>query len=54
MSDEVANFVNRDKALIAKALDGDRGVLIRATEMIDAAEKNAKQSGVPLDDSDLT
>lgn len=54
MSDEVSNFCERDKALISAALDGDRGVLIRAAEMIRDAEKNARQSGIPLDDSDLT
>lgn len=54
MSDEVANFVNRDKALISAALDGDRKVLIRAAEMIRDAERNARQAGIPLDDSDLT
>lgn len=40
-TDEVRNFVERDKALISAALDGDRGVLLRAIEMIRDAEKTS-------------
>ena len=53
MSDNVRNFVERDQALISAALDGDRGVLMRAVEMIKDAANNARRSGVPLDDADF-
>lgn len=52
-SDNVRNFVERDQALISAALDGDRGVLMRAVEMIKDAANNARRSGVPLDDADF-
>lgn len=41
MSDDVRNFVERDRALCSQALDGDRGVLIRAAEMISSADRAA-------------
>jgi hypothetical protein len=41
---EVSDFVNRDMALCAAALDHGRDVLIRAVEMIRDAERNARQS----------
>lgn len=33
--------------------NGDRGVLMRAAEMIKDAANNARRSGVPLDDADF-
>lgn len=53
MTTDVRDFLERDKALCSLAFDGDRDGLVRAAEMIHSAEKNAKQSGIPLDDSDL-
>lgn len=43
VSDDVRNFVERDKALCAQALDDDRGVLVRAAEMIDARRSRQRQ-----------
>lgn len=50
MSDDVRNFLEQDKALCSQALDGDRGVLIRAAEMFSWA---AQRQPVPEAD-DLT
>jgi hypothetical protein len=34
MSDDVRDFVEHDRALCSQALDGDRGVLLRAAELL--------------------
>lgn len=39
---DVENFVNRDKALISAALDGDRELLTRAAQMLENAETNRR------------
>jgi len=48
MSDDVRNFVERDKALCSQALDHGRDVLLRAAEMVRAAERSAKAPGHDL------
>lgn len=47
MTDDVANFVNRDKALIAAALDNGRDVLIRAADLLSSVSYICPTCGRP-------